>query len=52
MQSGHRSHRRIKLSIFRKDLLNICWMAAIDIGGEFAIEEGYAMPENLFSLLN
>jgi len=27
-------------------------MAAIGKAGEFAIEEGYAMPENLFSLLS
>jgi hypothetical protein len=27
-------------------------MAAIGKAGEFAIEEGYAMPENLFSPLS
>jgi len=27
-------------------------MAAIGKTGEFAIDEGYAMPENLFSLLS
>jgi len=29
LQSDHRSHRKIKLSIFRKDLLNICWRALL-----------------------
>lgn len=56
LSKGHLSHRRIKLVHIPKGFANYLLVGSTPTkrteAGEFAIEEGYAMPENLFSRIS